>query len=114
MNDLSNISIDYGDVVSDQLTIVDTFWGILLCFILATAVQITYQLNADSLSNKKSFAKQFFLIATIVMIVISVVKSSIALSLGLVGALSIVRFRTAIKEPEELSYIFLAIGISKW
>jgi hypothetical protein len=44
------------------------------------------------------------------MLVISIVKSSLALSLGLVGALSIVRFRAAIKEPEELSYLFLIIG----
>ena len=45
------------------------------------------------------------------MFVISIVKSSLALSLGLVGALSIVRFRAAIKEPEELVYLFLAIAI---
>tara|TARA_Y100000588_G_scaffold384554_1_gene476082 strand:- start:41296 stop:41784 length:489 start_codon:yes stop_codon:yes gene_type:complete len=45
------------------------------------------------------------------MIVISVVKSSLALSLGLVGALSIVRFRAAIKEPEELTFLFLNIAI---
>ena len=37
-------------------------------------------------------------------------KSSLALSLGLVGALSIVRFRTPIKEPEELAYLFIAIA----
>ncbi len=40
-----------------------------------------------------------------------VVRSSVALSLGLVGALSIVRFRAAVKEPEELTYLFLAIGL---
>ena len=45
------------------------------------------------------------------MLIITIVKSSLALSLGLVGALSIVRFRTAIKDPEELSYIFLSIAI---
>jgi uncharacterized membrane protein YhiD involved in acid resistance len=39
------------------------------------------------------------------------VKSSLALSLGLVGALSIVRFRTPIKEPEELAYLFIAIAM---
>ena len=50
-----------------------------------------------------------FTVATVV--VISIVKSSLALSLGLVGALSIVRFRSAIKEPEELAYLFLSIGI---
>ena len=44
-------------------------------------------------------------------IIISIVKSSLALSLGLVGALSIVRFRTAIKEPEELGYFFMAIAM---
>lgn len=45
------------------------------------------------------------------MLIIAIVKSSLALSLGLVGALSIVRFRAAIKEPEELAYLFLAIAI---
>tara|TARA_B100001989_G_C24503385_1_gene446188 strand:+ start:321 stop:818 length:498 start_codon:yes stop_codon:yes gene_type:complete len=45
------------------------------------------------------------------MIIITIVKSSLALSLGLVGALSVIRFRTAIKEPEELSYLFFSIAI---
>jgi len=44
-------------------------------------------------------------------LIITIVKSSLALSLGLIGALSIVRFRAAIKEPEELVYLFLVIGI---
>jgi len=44
-------------------------------------------------------------------LIISIVKSSLALSLGLVGALSIVRFRAAIKEPEELVWLFLAISV---
>ena len=45
------------------------------------------------------------------MTVITVVKSSLALSLGLVGALSIVRFRTPIKEPEELIYLFICLSL---
>ena len=51
------------------------------------------------------------MISMTTMLVITVVKSSLALSLGLVGALSIIRFRAAIKEPEELAYLFLAISI---
>ena len=51
------------------------------------------------------------ILSLIVFLVILIVKSSLALSLGLVGALSIVRFRTPIKEPEELIYLFLAIAI---
>ena len=56
-------------------------------------------------------AKVFPLLSVGTTIIIAVVKSSLALSLGLVGALSIVRFRTPIKEPEELTYIFLCIAI---
>ena len=51
----------------------------------------------------------FILLTTV--LIISIVKSSLALSLGLVGALSIVRFRTPIKEPEELAYLFLTIAV---
>ena len=51
------------------------------------------------------------ILAVTTCIVIMIVKSSLALSLGLVGALSIVRFRAAIKEPEELVYLFLIIAI---
>jgi uncharacterized membrane protein YhiD involved in acid resistance len=65
----------------------------------------------NSLSNRKSFSKNLILISVTTMVIITIVKSSLALSLGLVGALSIVRFRAAIKEPEELAYLFMAIAI---
>ena len=64
-----------------------------------------------TLSNRRSFSKNFLLISMTTMLIISIVKSSLALSLGLVGALSIIRFRAAIKEPEELAFLFLAITI---
>jgi hypothetical protein len=79
----------------------------LLCWLLG----IFYARYGMSLSNRESFARNFVAIGMTTMLVITIVKSSLALSLGLVGALSIVRFRTAIKEPEELSYLFLTLGI---
>jgi hypothetical protein len=65
----------------------------------------------STLSNREEFSQvcPFILLTTI--LIITVVKSSLALSLGLVGALSIVRFRTPIKEPEELAYLFIAIAM---
>ena len=65
----------------------------------------------STLSNRDEFSQvcPFILLTTI--LIITVVKSSLALSLGLVGALSIVRFRTPIKEPEELAYLFIAIAM---
>lgn len=65
----------------------------------------------QSLSNRRLFARNFLLLTVTTTLIISIVKSSLALSLGLVGALSIVRFRAAIKEPEELAYLFLAISV---
>ena len=79
----------------------------LLGFVLAK-VFIKY---ANVMSNKNTMAYNLMLLVIITTLVISIVKSSLALSLGLVGALSIVRFRTAIKEPEELIYLFIAIAI---
>ena len=62
-------------------------------------------------SNRVKLSQVFVLIAMTTTAIIMVIKSSIALSLGLVGALSIVRFRVAIKEPEELAYLFLMIAM---
>lgn len=70
-----------------------------------------YVRYGNSLSNRKVFSRNFLLITMTTMLIITIVKSSLALSLGLVGALSIIRFRTAIKEPEELAFLFLAISI---
>jgi hypothetical protein len=85
--------------------------NMLIAIILASIVAWYYTSFGRSLSNRSRLASILPVMAMIIVLIISVVKSSLALSLGLVGALSIVRYRTAIKEPEELMYIFLAIAI---
>ena len=85
--------------------------NIMLTAILAFILKWVYIRFGMTLSNRKLFAKTFILMAMSTMLIITIVKSSLALSLGLVGALSIIRFRSAIKEPEELSYLFLSIAI---
>ena len=85
--------------------------SLILAAICSVIIKYVYIKYSKSLSNKKVFADIFILLSTVTCIVITVVKFSLALSLGLVGALSIVRFRAAIKEPEELVYLFLIIGI---
>ncbi len=64
-----------------------------------------------TLSNRKDFSNNFITVAMATMLIITIIKSSLALSLGLIGALSIVRFRAAIKDPEELTYLFLTIAL---
>ena len=97
----SNIEINFGNF----------FVAILLSLILAYLVKITYIKVGRALNDKNYFSDTFIPLAVITTLVITVIKFSLALSLGLVGALSIVRFRAAIKEPEELVYLFFIISI---
>ena len=78
---------------------------------LALLVRWHFERFGSTLSNRDEFAQVFPFILLTTTLIITVVKSSLALSLGLVGALSIVRFRTPIKEPEELAYLFFAIAM---
>ncbi len=81
--------------------------GIILAFFL----RWHFKRYSSTLSNHEEFSMVFPFILLTTLLIITVVKSSLALSLGLVGALSIVRFRTPIKEPEELAYLFVAIAM---
>ncbi|MFC1682220.1 DUF4956 domain-containing protein [Nanoarchaeota archaeon] len=85
--------------------------SLVIAAILSYVLGRAYIKYGTSLSNRKKFAGNFVLMTTTTTLIITVVKSSLALSLGLVGALSIVRFRAAIKEPEELAFLFLTIAI---
>jgi uncharacterized membrane protein YhiD involved in acid resistance len=85
--------------------------NILLSGVMSQLVYLSFVRYGRTLSNRKQFGSIFFMIAVSTTLIISIIKSSLALSLGLVGALSIVRFRTAVKEPEELAYLFLIITL---
>ena len=70
-----------------------------------------YKRKSNSVSSKIQISKIIPLLANITFLVILIVKSSLALSLGLVGALSVIRFRTPVKEPEDLAFLFFAIAL---
>ena len=96
----TNVNIDLPDFILNLIVV-----GVL-CYL----IKIFYKKFSTTLSNREEFSKNFILLGIATCIVITIVKNSLALSLGLVGALSIVRFRAAIKEPEELVYLFLVIA----
>lgn len=95
----------------NEIDYVRTFLSLTCCIFLSFSLKFIYQEKSTSLSNKSHIANVLPMLSLITFLIIIIVKSSLALSLGLVGALSIVRFRTPIKEPEELIYLFLAIAI---
>ena len=93
------------------VAILPTLVNFAFCVVVGFALRSFYIHRSVALTGKQHIAGILPLLSTITFLVIVIVKSSLALSLGLVGALSIVRFRTPIKEPEELVYLFLAIAI---
>jgi len=109
MNNLDNlINLQIAEI---NLSYQEILISIFLAAICSAFIKYIYVKYSYSLSNKIVFSDIFILLSTVTCIVITIVKFSLALSLGLVGALSIVRFRAAIKEPEELVYLFLIIAI---
>ena len=105
---MKQVFLNYQNIEIDLLVFAA---NLLIAFLLSYILSLVYVKYSNSLSNKKIFSNNFYLITLTTTLIITVVKSSLALSLGLVGALSIVRFRAAIKEPEEIAYLFLCIAI---
>jgi len=79
--------------------------------LLSIFIRELYKRCGTSVSNRDEFANMFPLFTLTTILVIFVVQSSLALSLGLIGALSIVRFRAAIKSPEELVYLLFCVSV---
>ena len=94
-----------------QIELSNFILSLFCAAVLSFIVHLFYIRFSSTLSNRIEFSKNFVVLGVATCIVIMIVKSSLALSLGLVGALSIVRFRAAIKEPEELVYLFLIIAV---
>ena len=93
---------------NDFFVILINYFLLVICsFIL----KIIYENRSSSLSGKFHIGIIIPILSQIIFLIILIVKSSLALSLGLIGALSIVRFRTPVKEPEELIYLFFSIAI---
>lgn len=84
---------------------------ILISFILGLFIFQVYKKTYQSVVYTKSFSVSLIMMTMITSLVIMAVTSNIILSLGMVGALSIVRFRAAIKDPMDIVYMFWAIAV---
>ncbi len=111
MNLLQKLQEKYIHEFSNNVPLDEFLLNILVITLLVALLRLFYIHFGNAVSDRRRFSSNFLPLALGTMLIIMIVKSSIALSLGLVGALSIVRFRAAIKDPEELTYLFIAIGL---
>ena len=103
MNDI----IGFENFNLETVSLTSFFLGIIINLFLALFVRYTFIRNSVSVSNKLIIANIFPIFSLSLYLIVITIKSSLVLSLGLVGALSIIRFRTAVKETEQIVYFLI-------
>lgn len=93
------------------VSLFDTISALILAFCLGLFIFFVYKKTFSGVMYSSSFAVTLVALTMITTLVILAVTSNVVLSLGMVGALSIVRFRTAIKEPLDIAFLFWSIAV---
>lgn len=94
-----------------SFSVTDVAIGLIAAFILGLLIFFVYKKTFAGVMYSSSFGMSLIAMSVVTSLVIMAVTSNIILSLGMVGALSIVRFRTAVKEPMDIAYMFWAIAV---
>ncbi len=92
----------------------DMIINLSIIFLLSLLIFAVYKFTTKRVNYYSNFAIVILLTAVVTGVIMMIIESNLVLSLGMVGALSIIRFRSAIKDPVDTSYIFwaVAVGIS--
>ena len=94
-----------------SISILDMVVALILAFGIGLFIFMVYKKTYQGVMYSSSFGTTLIALTMITTVVILAVTSNVVLSLGMVGALSIVRFRTAIKEPLEIAFLFWSIAV---
>lgn len=94
-----------------SVNLIDTVIALVIAFGLGAFIFLIYKKTFNGVMYSSSFGVTLIALTMITTLVILAVTSNVVLSLGMVGALSIVRFRTAIKEPLDIAFLFWAIAV---
>lgn len=109
--------INFGDIFKSSfldnissITVLDMILTLILSFGIGMFIFLVYKKTYTGVMYSSSFGVTLVALTMITTVLILAVTSNVVLSLGMVGALSIVRFRTAIKEPLDIAFLFWAIA----
>lgn len=97
--------------VSGVFSVADVVISVLLSFVLCAAIGWVYQITHRGASYTQSFVHTLVLNGVVVAVVMLIIGSNIARAFALVGSLSIIRFRNAIKETRDVGFIFLTMAV---
>lgn len=94
-----------------SIPLVQILLGLLAALLLAVIEYHIYRVTYTGVKYSKDFNTTIMMISMITTLVIMIIGSNLTLSLGLVGALSIIRFRTAVKDAKDAAFLFWSVGI---
>ena len=100
------------DQFAQGISIADMLWSLGVAFLMGLFILLVYKQTFRGVLFSKGYAFSLVLLAMVTALVIRTISSNLALSLGMVGALSIVRFRTAIKDPVDTVFMFCLLYTS--
>lgn len=100
--------------VTSRMTLIKAFAAIFLSFLLTMAIAVTYRMTHTGARYSQSFVQTIIIMGVVVSVIMIVIGNNIAVAFGLVGAFSIIRFRSAMSDPKDIAFIFfgMAAGIT--
>ncbi len=102
---------EFQNIVNLSITVGDVLQNIVIAFLCGFLISIFYRLTYAGPGYQKSFLNSLVILTMITSVVIMVIGNNLARAFGLVGAMSIIRFRTAVKETLDIIYIFFSLAI---
>ena len=108
--DIGTLLANFQDA-TDVFSVTDVLFATILSFLLSLVIAWVYQITYKGVSYTQSYVHTLIMMSMIVSIIMLIIGSNIARAFSLVGALSIIRFRNAVKDTRDVGYIFFAMAI---
>ena len=99
------------DIFVFSLTVKEAISNILVALVCGIAISLLYRITYRGVNYPITFANAIIMLTMITSLIIMVIGNNLARAFGLVGAMSIIRFRTAVKDSQDIMFIFFALGI---
>jgi len=105
------MATDFADIFTLSITLRDVLMNLLVALFCGTIISLLYRYTYKGLNYSASFAVSMIMLTMITSVVIMVIGNNLARAFGMVGAMSIIRFRTAVKDATDIMFIFFSLSI---
>ena len=101
----------FDSIVNNPISLTQVALGLILTVILTASIATLYRRTHTGLSYSQSFAFSIVILGTLISMVMMVIGGSLAIAFGALGAFSLVRFRTAVKDPKDTVFVFFSVVV---